>query len=190
MFQRTVRIFTIIALAVVSATIAVAQSPTATKALEKASNNISPGNDWQIAQQVGASKGKLYVVAVDQPNRRQGCRVRSFTLDKLVCSRAFGGSRTYLPQQVVALIVPGDDELRLPVWLGLNGGLGAAIWGTVVLAATCPVCAAATGVAALFFFSAAGVVSYADGQPDQLLYLAPGQQLTGKLGSVQPLLVR
>ena len=75
--------------------------------------------------------------------------------------------------------------MRLPMFLGFNAGLGAAIWGTVVLAAACPACAVGTGIAALFFFSAAGVTAYADGQPDRLLYLAPGQTLSGKLGFVE-----
>ncbi len=146
----------------------------------------STSNLWQVAQSVSSSNSKLFVVTLDQPRRRQTCHVRSFTLDKLVCSRAIGGPRTYLEQQVLALIIPGDEGLKLPIVLGLNGGLGAAIWGTVVLAATCPVCAVATGVAALFFFCAAGVILIADDQPDRLLYLAPGQRLTGKLRSVQP----
>jgi len=147
---------------------------------------ISTSNSWQVAQSANSSKDRLFVVTIDKPERRQTCHVRSFTLDKLVCSRAIGGSRTYLRQQVVALILPGDDGLKLRLVLGLNGGLGAAIWGTVVLAATCPACAVATGVAALFFFGAAGAVLIGDDQPDRLLYLAPGQQLTGKLRFVQP----
>ena len=147
---------------------------------------ISTSNSWQVAQSVGSSKGKLFVVTLDQPQRLQTCHIRSFTLDKLVCSRAIGGPRTYLEQQVLALIIPGDEGLKLPIVLGLNSGLGAAIWGTVVLAAACPACAVATGVVALFFFGAAGAILIADDQPDRLLYLAPGQELTGKLRSVQP----
>ena len=96
-------------------------------------------------------------------------------MDKLVCSRAIGGPRTYLPKQVVALILPGDSDLKLRLVLGLNGGLAAAIWGTVVLAASCPVCAVATGVVALLLFGAAGAVLMGDDQPDHVLYLAPGQ---------------
>jgi hypothetical protein len=185
MSQRTIRpILTLITLTVVSATIAVAQSPTSTEVFTIATRLTS--NDWQVAQSVGSSKGMLQVVTLDQPHRRQTCRIQSFTLDKLVCSRVLGGPRTYLPQQVAALIIPGDDGLRLRFVLGLNGALGAAIWGTVVLAATCPVCAVATGVVALALFGAAGAVLYADGQAERLIYLAPGQQLTGKLRFVQP----
>jgi hypothetical protein len=178
---RTIRhIFTLFALALVCATVTRAQSPTSTGALL-----VPPYNTWQVAQQVGSSKGKLFVVTLDQPNRRQTCRIQSFTRDKLVCSRALGGPRTYLPQQVVALILPGDGALKLRLMLGLNGGLGAAIWGTVVLAAACPACAVATGIAAFFCFGAAGAIGMGDDQPDRLLYLAPGQQLSGKLGFVQ-----
>jgi hypothetical protein len=179
--QRTVRsILTLFALALVSATISLAQSSTSSEATV-----IPTRNNWQIGQSVGSSKGKLFVVTLDQPDRKQTCHIQSFTIDKLVCSRAIGGPRTYLPQQIVALILPGDDDLRLRLVLGFNGGLAAAIWGTVVLAATCPPCAVATGVVALALFSAAGATLYGDGQPNRLLYLAPNQQLSGKLGFVQ-----
>lgn len=176
-------IYTLISVALISATVARAQAPTVITVPTLA---LNAGDSWQGAQLIGsARKGKLYVVTIDHPDRRQACRVQSFTREKLVCARALGGPRTYLPQQVLALIVPGDEGLRLPLWLGFNGGLGAAIWGTVVLAAACPACAAGTGIAALFFFGAAGAVAYADGQPKQLLYLAPGQRLSGKLGFVE-----
>jgi hypothetical protein len=136
---------------------------------------------WQIAQQVGSSKAMLFVVTLGRTQRKQACRVKSFTLDKLVCSATIGRSRTYLPQQIVAIILPGDENLKLKLWLGLNCGVAAASWGTVVLAATCPPCAVGTGVAALLLFGAAGAILVGDDQPESLLYLAPGQRLTGKL---------
>lgn len=168
------------ALVVVSATIALAQSPTSPEVPAPPASKT-----WQAAQLVGSSKSKLVVVTVDQPRRHQTCRIQSFTPDKLVCYRAIGGSRTYLPRQVIALILPGDADLKLRWVLGLNGGLAAAIWGTVVLAATCPACAVATGIAALLLFGAAGAVLIGDDQPDRLLYLAPGHQLTGRLRTAQ-----
>jgi hypothetical protein len=179
--QRSIRsILILFALALVSATIALAQSSTSSEAPV-----IPTRNNWQIAQSVGSSKGKLFVVTLDQPTRKQTCRIQSFTADKLVCSRATGGPRTYLPQQVVALILPGDNALKLRLMLGFNGGLAVAIWGTVVLAATCPACAVATGIVALLFFGAAGAVLIGGDEPNRLLYLAPGQQLSDKLGFVQ-----
>lgn len=169
MYERTIRsILNLSALALVSATVGLAQSTT----FEVPVNTYV--SDWQVAQQVGSAQGKLIVVTVDQPDRRQTCHVRSFTRDKLVCSRALASPRTYLPQQVAALIIPGDTvRLRIPLWLGLNAGLGASIWGTVVLAAVCPACAVGTGIAALFFFGFAGALMYADDQPDRVLYRAP-----------------
>jgi hypothetical protein len=134
---------------------------------------------------LGAAKHKVFVVTVDKPDRKQACGVQSFTADKLFCSRALGGSRTISREQVVAIIQPGDGGSRVPLWIGFNGGLGASIWGTVVLAAACPACAAATAIAALIFFCAAGAVAYADDQPDKLLYQAPGQELSRKLGYVE-----
>ena len=181
--QRTVRrILTLSAFALVAATIALAQSPDSP---EIVAIPIRSSNPWQDAQSAGPSRGKLFVVTLDQPHRRQTCHIQSFTPDKLVCSRAIGGPRTYLPAQVVALILPGDGAFRLRLLLGLNVGLGAAIWGTVVLAATCPACAVGTGIAALILFGNAGVALF-DDEPDRLLYLAPGQQLTGKLRLIEP----
>ena len=184
--QRTIRNILIISpLVLVSATIAFAQSPTSTKTVTSPVGNIPASNSWQIAQQAGSSLGKLIVVTLDEPHRRQACRIKSFTVDKLVCFRAFGGARTYLPPQVAALILPGDGHLRLWLVLGFNAGLGAAIWGTVVFAAACPGCAVATGIAALCLFLAATDVLIADDQPDRLLYLAPGERLSRKLGYVE-----
>jgi hypothetical protein len=184
MSQRTVsHILTLTAFAFVSSTIAFAQSA---DLQEVVSIPIRSSGSWLAAQSIGSSKGKLFVVTLDQPHHRQTCRIQSFTLEKLVCSRVVGGPRTYLPEQIVALIVPGDGAFRLRLLLGLNVGMGAAIWGTVVLAATCPACAVGTGIAALILFGNAGVALFDDDQPDRLLYLAPGQHLTGKLGLVRP----
>jgi hypothetical protein len=185
MSQRTVRrVFTLFALAVVTASIALAQSSTSLKTLV-----VPPRNTWEIAQSVGSSKGTLFVVTQDQPHHRQTCHMRSYTADELVCSRAIGGPRTYLRQQVVALILPGDQHLKL-MKLGLVmefSEFGAAIWGTVVLAATCPACAVGTGTAAFFYYGIAALFTIGDGgRRDRLIYLAPGQQLTGKLRSIQP----
>lgn len=174
------RVITFFVLALVSSTISLAQSPTSTE-----TTTTSVYNTWQVAQQIGSPQKKLFVVTLDQPHRRRTCRIQSFTLGKLICSRAIGGPRTYLPEQVVALILPGDDDLKFRLVLGLNGGLAAAIWSTVMLAAPCPACAVATGIAALLLFGAAGAILVGDKQPDRLLYLAPGQQLTGKLRFVQ-----
>ena len=176
--RSTITLFTLFLLALVFATTALAQSPSP--------EGPATSSTWQSAQWAGSSMGRLFVVTLDQPHRRQTCRVRSFTLDKLVCSRAIGGPRTYLPQQVLALILPGDHGLKLRIVLGLNAALGTAIWGTVVFAATCPACAVATGIAAFLLFAAAGAILIGDGQPDRLLYLAPGQQLTGKLRFIHP----
>jgi len=167
----------------VSSTISFSQSATSLDI--PVTHAAGAGNTWQVALSAGSHERKLFVVTLHEPNRRQTCHIQSFTPDKLVCSRAFGSLRTFLPQQVVALILPGDNDLKLRLVLGFNAGLGAAILGTVVLAATCPVCAGATGIAALFFFGAAGATLIGDDQPDRLIYLAPGQHLSRKLGFVQ-----
>lgn len=181
MTRRTIRrALTLLTPALVATAISVAQSPNSS-----ASSANATDSSWQAAQSAVPSKGKIFVVTVDQPDRRQSCRIQSFAVDKLVCFRAMGGARTYLPQQVVAIILPGDGHLKLRALLVLNGALGAAIWGTVVLAAPCPACAVATGVVALVVFGAAGAIAIGDDQPDRLLYLAPGQHLSSRLGFVQ-----
>jgi len=139
-------------------------------------------HSWKTAQLLGASQHKLKIITADQPERKQTCRVKSFTQDQLVCARGIGGSRSFTPEKLVAVIVPGDGGLRVPLFIGFNVGLGAAIWGTVVLAAACPACAAATALAALICFSAAGVVAYADDEPDRVLFLTADSELRRKAG--------
>lgn len=185
--MRTVRrIVTVLTLAFICTAVAAAQSPTSSEAVTiPVSNKTSANSIWPEAQPGGAYKGKVFVVTLDQPDHRHACRIQSITADKLICSRGIGGARTYLRQQVVALIIPGDEALRVRLVLVLNAVLGATIWGTVVLAAACPPCAVVTGVLALGLFGAAGGVLYVDGQPDRFLYLAAGQHLSKKLGYVE-----
>jgi len=180
MSQRSIRsVLTVFAVAIVSTVSAFAQSSVVHLAM------ASPASiTWEAAQAVGSGKGKLFVVTLDEPDRRQSCHIKSFTVEKLICSRAMGSLRVYLPEQIAALILPGDQKLQFRMFLALNGGLGAAIWATVVLVAACPACAAATAIAALVCLSVAGATAYADTQPDRLLYLARGQQRTGKLRSL------
>ena len=181
MSQRTIRcISPLSVLAIVATVSAFAQS------MAVPSAGVTPASrTWEAAQGDGSGKGKLFVVTLGEPDRRQSCHIKSFTVEKLVCSRALGGFRVYFPQQIAALILPGDEKLSLRLFLGFNVGLGTAIWGTVALVAVCPACAAATAVAALVCFSAAGATAYSDTQPDRILYLAPNQRLKGKLSSLK-----
>jgi hypothetical protein len=181
MLQQNIRSISILlAIALVSVTVAMAQSAVSPETLAATNSHT-----WQDTRSFGSSKSKLIVIPIDQPNRRQTCHIQSFTLDKLVCSRAIGGPRTYLPQQVLAVILPGDDDLRRRMLIGFSGGLGAAIWGTVVLAPICPACAVYTGISAFMFLGGAGTTLVCDNRPDRLLYLAPGQHLSGKHRFVQ-----
>jgi hypothetical protein len=59
-------ILTLFVIALVSPIVALAQSPTSSRAPA-----ITAINTWQVAQLVGSSKGKLFVVTIDQPHRRQ-----------------------------------------------------------------------------------------------------------------------
>jgi len=174
--QRIIRrILTLFALGLISATIVLAQPlPSAT------APGATVDGSWKVAQTIGSSKSKLLVVTADEPQRKQSCRVQSFTADKLVCSGRGGASRTYLPQQLLAVMLPGYRAHKVLWLLALNAGLGAAIWGTAVLAPTCPLCAAATGTEALGLFGGIGAALCADDQP-RVIYLAAGEHLPGKL---------
>jgi len=174
------RILTFSAVAVVAASMAGAQSQALPEAIK-----VADAHTWLDAQSAASSGHKLFLVTLDKPDRHKACRVQSFSSEKVVCSRAIGGPRTYLRQQLLAIILPGDDGLKLKLLLWFNGGLGAAIAGTIVLVATCPACAAATALAALVLFSAAGAIAYGDDVPARLLYLAPGRKLSRKFGRVQ-----
>ena len=135
-------------------------------------------NNWGPLAQISPG-GKLFVVTLKDPTHSHSCRIRSFTADELHCKGL--GARTYSSQEIAALIVPGDHDFRLRFVAGANAALGAAIWGTVVLAPVCIPCAVGTAIGAFFAFSAAGAVFIGDGKPDSILYLAPGQTLQVKL---------
>ncbi|MGC2621374.1 MAG: hypothetical protein WA414_20180 [Acidobacteriaceae bacterium] len=174
------RTLTFVALTLASANIALGQSGDSTEVI-----GVSGHHTWQDAEMDRYAGGRLFVVTIDQPERRQSCHVQIFTAEEIVCSRAVGSPRTYLSQQILALIVPRDLVTKIALMVGFNGGMGAAIWGSVVLAAACPLCAAGTALAALWFFGEAGAELFGDDQPERLIYLAPGQQLSRKFGYVQ-----
>ncbi len=134
-------------------------------------------NEWQIAQRAGTSYRRLFVVTVDQPKRRQSCRVQSFTAEKLVCSRSKGRNKIYLPQEVSALIVPGSGGDRMWFFIGFSAEVGATIWGVAVLVAGCPGCAVAAGIAGFSWFGLAWLMGRPERRPEKLLYLALGTQL-------------
>ena len=145
-------------------------------------NLPAPGSahTWQTAQLRAPAGRKIQVVTKAQPTHRIACRVASFTGEQLLCKGAFGETRIYDSQDIAALIRPGDYNQRFPFVIGLNTAAGFAIWGTIVLVATCIPCAAATAFVALGVLGAAGAVLIADDQPDALLYLAPGEHLQVK----------
>jgi hypothetical protein len=154
--------------------------PTASALVDSLHYRTPKFTDWGALAPINA-RGKLFVVTLAEPSRRQTCAVRSFTGDSVVCKRPFGAARTYRASEILALIVPGDHDFRIRALLGFNAGLGVSIWATVILAATCPACAVGTGIAALFCFGAAGAIGIGDGQPDAVFFLAPGQTLRVEL---------
>lgn len=173
----------IVALAGVLASPCIAAAQSVTPVEAKAA---VPEASWQLAQAIGESQRKLVFITVAEPHRRQVCRVHTFTQEELICSHALGGSRAYRPKQILALMLPGEGPHERLAWVvGLNGGMGVAIWGTVAFAAVCPVCSAATAAVALLVFGACGAILISDSAPDRVFYLAAGQQIGRKFNYVE-----
>jgi len=171
--QQTLRrLLALATLTLLSATLALAQEPASTIGSKPAA---ASEDNWTFAQSFGSPKRKLFVATKAHPKLRHGCHVQSFTLDQIVCRDDLAVIHTYKRENVAAVILAGDSELRARVFIGANAALGAAIWGTIVLAPVCPPCAAATAFGAFVAFAVGGVTGYTDDVPDRLLYLAPGQ---------------
>ena len=177
--QQTLRrLLALATLTLLSATLALAQEtpPPGNRDFAKKSTD-----NWSDAAIIGAPQKKLFVITMADPTHRHACRVQSITADQLVCKGSFNKTHVYKPQEVAALVTPGDYNLRVWMVSAANASLGAAIWATVVLIPTCPPCAVATGIAALISFGAAGAALIGEGTQEHLLYLAPGQTLQIKL---------
>jgi hypothetical protein len=181
--RATTRIIAILTVSLFSGSLALAQQTSTPEPVQETASipAFDLHEDWAKASAIASSKHKLIIATSADPTHRHACRVQSFTPDQLVCKGSFGKTNAYKPQEIAALITPGDKDFKLRGVLVVNGVAAAAIWGTVVLAATCIPCAVATGVAALFILGAAGAILIADDQPEAILYLAPGQTLQVKL---------
>ena len=181
------RLLTLEALILLTPTILLAQSPPpapgpvpASSLVDSLHYNRAAFSSWDALAQINPG-GRVIIVTLSQPTSRHACSLDTFTPTELVCKGPFGTKRAYQFSQIAALIVPGELNLKIRIVLALNAALGASIWGTVVLAAACPACAVATGIAALVFFGGAGAILIGDDVPDRLLYLSPGQTLHVKL---------
>ena len=183
--QQTLRrLFTLAALTLLSASLALAQEvqqpshvpahPSASSLVHSASYDQPRFTNWYPLAVVNPS-GKLFVVTTADPKHRHACRVQSFAVDQLICK---GGRQTnFRTDEIAALIVPGNYvSNRISLALG-NATLGAAIWGTIVLAPVCPLCAAATAFQAVNSLGFSTATLVCNHVPDRLLYLAPGQTL-------------
>ena len=134
-------------LVLLSATVALAQgrraisapkSPAASSLVDSLHYNDPKFTNWDSLAQISPS-GKLFVIMLADPTHRHTCRVPSFTADQLTCKAH--GARTYNAQDVAALIVPGEYDLRRWFLVGFNGAVARQSWATVVLAPTCVPCA-------------------------------------------------
>jgi hypothetical protein len=185
--QQTLRrLLALATLTLLSATLALAQDqPSPTDPAPDAQPftaawNVPEYRDWSRLYQLHLG-GRLFVLTTARPKVRHRCRVQSFAADKLVCKDPLGVTHTYKSQDIAALIIPGEYDFKVRFLLGSNAALGAAIWGTIVLAPVGIPCAAATALGAFFAFSASGAILVGDDLPDRPLYLAPSQTLKVEL---------
>jgi hypothetical protein len=176
--QTTCTLTAVLAFTLLSQTLAQAQDQPTTVDLPTSSSTTQR---WDYASLLAPSGRKILLITIAQPTHRIACRVKSSTVDHIACKDPFGVTHTYKSQDIAALITPGDKDVRIWFLLGFNGASAAAAWGTLVLSATCIPCAVATAVVAFALFGTCGAFLMADGQPETLLYLAPGQTLQVKL---------
>jgi hypothetical protein len=181
MAQSAARIAATLATILLSGSLALAQqTPTPQPAQETVPTPAFDQGNWAKASALASSKHKLIIATAADPTRRRACRVKSFTPDQLVCKGNFGTTNTYKPQEIAALIIPGNKDFRLGAFLIFNVVGAAAMWGTVELAAACIPCAFATDATAILI--ARRCRGHRDGgRPEVLLYLTPGQTLQVKL---------
>jgi hypothetical protein len=138
---------------------------------------------WQGAQALVVAKKNVKIITIAHPKLRHPCAVVSISANEIICGHS-GHTMTFRAEDVAAVIEPGEHSHWYLYFAGSLAAAGAATWGTVVLAAVCPICAAATGVAALFLYVITPGTAFLsdDDSADSLLYLAPGQTLKVGLG--------
>jgi hypothetical protein len=127
---------------------------------------------------------KLILFTTAEPTRGQSCRLDSIDANQIVCSRFGRKPQVYRVDDIAALVLPGYHTPTLitliaPVAVVVGSIVGAVILMPAAVAAGV-VLAIVAGYASIYALLLAGGNSY-DHSPDQLLYLAPGQQLHFKL---------
>ena len=168
MTDRTIRFLsTILAVILLSRTMAMAQA----KPIP-----AGPIYSWTNTSLRTQSDKKLVVITIAEPTHRFACRVLSSTDEQLECQGSRGKTRIYRPQQIAALILPGQGRLREWLWIGFNTPGILIGWATLRLGDTCKPCAVPTGVA-FALFGVAHSVHLEEYDPDHLIYLAPPEQL-------------
>ncbi len=180
MTQQTLRrILTLATLTLLSATIALAQTaaPPAHPELPSLSNN-----NWSYAKDRGVPERTLFVITTARSTHRINCRARTFTDDQLTCKGPFGRTRTYKAQDIAALILSGEDTAIRHIMVVVAVISACAIAGAVFLNPVARFGSFLLGLAggAAFLILEPGLAMAADDQPDELLYLAPGQTLQVK----------
>jgi hypothetical protein len=127
---------------------------------------------------------KLILFTTAEPTRGQSCHLNSIDTNQIVCSRFGRKPQVYRVDDIAALVLPGYHTPTLialiaPVALVVGEIVGAVILMPTAVAAGV-VLAIAAGYDSGWVMLTALFNSYGH-SPDQLLYLAPGQQLHFKL---------
>jgi len=130
------------------------------------------------------SGGKLFITTMAQPTHRIACRVKSFTTDQLDCKGPFGITRIHKSKDLAAIIQPGYHASVPLCFLAVASAGATLVTGAVFLASITVIGAVPVAIAGgiLLLMAPLAAADATDGDDsDQLLYLAPGQQLCVKL---------
>lgn len=88
--------------------------------------------DWDGLRSTFANwHGKLHVVLVSQPGRRQVCKLVSINEDAMLCGKDDAHAKRYARSDVAAVLTPGDHTNMWPYFLGMLGA------GAGILTAAC-----------------------------------------------------
>ena len=146
--------------------------PSTSSLVHSASYDQPRFTNWYSLAVINPS-GKLFVITTADPTHRHACRVQSFSVDQLICK---GGRQTnFRTDEIAALIVPGNHVSNRVILAAGNAILGAAIWGTIVLAPVCPLCAAITADAAFSAFGFSEVTLVCNHVPDAFSISCPAR---------------
>jgi hypothetical protein len=131
---------------------------------------------------------RLVLFTLAEPTRGQTCRLSSIDANQIVCSRSGRKLQAYRVEDIAALVLPGchTSTLSAIIWpaagaVGFTVGAGILMPTAVAAGVVLAIMAGGDSLGAL----AEAICNSYHHSPDQVLYLAPGQQLHFKLRSAK-----